>query len=138
MKFSVREIAKSASRALGVLYAKFLHAGGGGGMSINVYTKLVETIVEPVLFFCSGIWGLTKFSEKKTVLNKACRYFLGVTKHCSNVSLRGDLGWSSCEVNKKLNLFVCGVGYIIYQSTGLYDGSTIGLSLKVDHGRKRC
>ena len=58
MKFSVQEIAKSASRAFGVLYSKFLHVGG---MSINVYTKLVETIVEPVVFFCSGIWGLTKF-----------------------------------------------------------------------------
>ena len=99
MKFSVREIAKSANRALGVLYSKFLHAGG---MSINVYTKLVITIVEPVLFFCSGIWGLTKFSEIETVLNKACRYFLGVTKHCSNVSSRGDLGWSSCEVKQKV------------------------------------
>ena len=48
-------------------------------MSINVYTKLVETIVEPELFFCSGIWSLTKFSEIVTVLNKACIYFMGVT-----------------------------------------------------------
>ena len=71
-------------------------------MSINVYTKLVETIVDLVLFFCSCIWGLTKFSEIETVLNKACRRFLGVTKHCSNVSSRGDLGWSSCEVKQKV------------------------------------
>ena len=102
------------------------------GMSINVYTKQVETILEPEFFFCSGIWGLTKFSEI------ACRYFLGVMKHCSNVFSRGDRGWSSCEVKTKLNLFVCGLGYKICQSTGLYDWSTIGLSLKVDHGRKRC
>ena len=69
---------------------------------LNVYTKLVETIVKPVLFFCSGIWGLTKFSEIETVLNKACRYFLGVIKHCSYVSSMGDLGWSSCEVKQKV------------------------------------
>ena len=40
------------------------------------------------------------------------------------------------KLNKKLNLLVCGVGYKIRQSTGLYDGSTTGLSLNVDHGRK--
>ena len=34
--------------------------------------------------------------------NKACRYFLGVTKQCSNVSSRGDLGWSSREVKQKV------------------------------------
>ena len=79
MKFSLREIAKSASRALGAIYSKFLCAGG---MNISVYTKLVETMVEPVLFFCSGIWGHTNFSEIESVLNKAGRYFLGVTKHC--------------------------------------------------------
>ena len=40
------------------------------------------------------------------------------------------------KLNKTLNLFVCGLCYKICQSTGLYDGSVIGLSLKVDHGRK--
>ena len=99
LKFSIREIAKSASRALGAIYSKFFSTGG---MNIRVYTKLVETIVEPVLFFCSGIWGQTKFTEIETVFNKACRYFLGVTKHCSNVSSRGDMGWSSCEVKQKV------------------------------------
>ena len=71
-------------------------------MNISVYTKLVETMVEPVLFFCSGIWGHTNFSEIESVLNKAGRYFLGVTKHCSNVSSRGDLGWNSCEVKQRV------------------------------------
>ena len=65
MKFSIREIVKSASRALGAIYSKCLCAGG---MNISVYTKLVETMVEPVLFFfCSGIWGHTNFSEIESV-----------------------------------------------------------------------
>ena len=96
---SVSTVAKSASRALGAIYSKFLCAGG---MNISVYTKLVETKVELVLLFCSGIWGHTNFSEIESVLNKAGRYFLGVTKHCSNVSSRGDLGWNSCEVKQKV------------------------------------
>ena len=37
-KFSNREIAKSASRALGAIYSKVLCTGG---MNISVYTKLV-------------------------------------------------------------------------------------------------
>ena len=86
MKFSIREIAKTASRALGAVYSKFLCAGG---MNFSVYTKLVDTIVEPVLFYCSGIWGHTNFSEIESVLNKAGWYFLCVTKHCSNASSRG-------------------------------------------------
>ena len=72
MKFSIREITKSASRALGAIYSNFLCAGG---MNISVYTKLVETMVEPVLFFCSGIWGHTNFSEIESVLNKAGSVF---------------------------------------------------------------
>ena len=99
MKLSVKEIAKSASRALSAIYSKFLCVGG---MSLFVYTKLVESVVEPVLFFCSGIWGHMKFSEVESVYNKACRYFLGVTKYCSNLSSRGDMGWDSCGVKQKV------------------------------------
>ena len=51
-----------------------------------------------MLFFCSGIWG----HRNESVLNKAGRYFLGVTKHCSNISLRGDFRWSSCDVKQKV------------------------------------
>ena len=71
-------------------------------MNISVYTKLVDTMIEPVLFFCSGIGGQTNFSENESVLTKAGRYFLGDTKRCSNISSRGDLGWSSCDVKQKV------------------------------------
>lgn len=47
MKFAVNELAKSASRALSALYTKFLHVGG---MDYNVFCKLYESLVEPVLF----------------------------------------------------------------------------------------
>ena len=67
MKFSVKEIAKSASRALGAIYSKFLSAGG---MTFSVYNRLIESVVEPVLFYCSGIWGHNKFTEIETDLNK--------------------------------------------------------------------
>ena len=54
MSRSIREITKSASHALGAVYTKYLHAGG---MSYDVYTKLISSLVEPVLFYGAGIWG---------------------------------------------------------------------------------
>ena len=96
---SIREIAKSAGRALSAIYTKFIHVGG---MKYEVYTKLIETVVEPVLFYGAGVWGQRYFNEIEVVLNKACRYFLGVGKFASNIATRGDMGWVSCKVKQKL------------------------------------
>ena len=78
---SISEITKSASRALGAVYTKFLYASG---MTYEVYTKLINSIVEPVLFYCAGVWRNRYHSEIDTVLNKACSYFLGTSKNASN------------------------------------------------------
>lgn len=99
MKFATSELAKSASRALSALYAKFKNAGG---MAFDVYTKLYTSLVEPVLFYGSGIWGLTDYGKINTVQNKACRYFLGVGKNAANVATQGDMGWTSCYVKQRL------------------------------------
>ena len=71
-------------------------------MSYEIYTKLIESVVEPVLFYCSGIWGTCKFPKVQRVLNKACRYFLGVSKNASSTASRGDMGWVSAEVKQKI------------------------------------
>ncbi len=99
MKFSVRETTKSASRALGALYTKCMY---GGGMTHEVYTKLIEAVVEPVLFYGACIWGLNNYPEVSVVLNKACRYFLGTGANTSNLATRGDMGWHSCHIKHKL------------------------------------
>ena len=51
LKFSIQE------SKIGYYSAKcyILKVFSAGGMTISVYNKLVETIVEPVLYFCSGI-----------------------------------------------------------------------------------
>ena len=99
MEKSVSAVTKAASRALGAVYMKYLYAGG---MSYDVYTKIIESVDEPVLFYCSGIWGTRKFPKVQIVLNKACRYFLGVSKNAPNTATRGDMGWVSAEVKQKL------------------------------------
>lgn len=64
--------------------------------------KLIESVVEPVLFYCAGIWGNRRFPKVESVINKACRYFLGVSKNAPNLSSKGDMGWVSAEVKQKL------------------------------------
>ena len=49
-------------------------------MAYEVYTKLYKTLVEPILFYCADIWGLTDYSKINDVQNKVCRYFLGWAK----------------------------------------------------------
>ena len=93
---------KSASRALSALYSKCLRAGG---MTLSVFQKLYESLVEPVLFYSCGVWGISDFKEIQMVQNKACRYFLGGGKCASNVALRGDMGWNSCFVKAKIEVF---------------------------------
>ena len=99
MEKSITEITKSASRALGAVYMKYQSAGG---MACDVYKKLIESVVEPVLFYCAGIWGNRRFPKVESVMNKACRYFFGVSKNASNLSSKGDMGWVSAEVKQKL------------------------------------
>ena len=89
MKFAINELAKSASSALSALYTKFLHVGG---MTYDVFCKLYQSLVEPVLFYGAGIWGLGEQKKINTVQNKACRYFLGLGKNSVNVASQGDMG----------------------------------------------
>jgi hypothetical protein len=52
MNKAVIELAKSASRALGALYGKFVSCGG---ITYSVFTKMYESTVESILFYGSRI-----------------------------------------------------------------------------------
>ena len=101
MKFATSELAKSASRALSALYTKYLHLGG---MSYNTWKKLYESLVEPVLLYASGIWGMSDFGKIKMVQNKSWRYFLGLGKNAANIASQGGMGWSSCFVKQRIEV----------------------------------
>ena len=99
MKFTVNKLDKSASRALSALYTKFLNVGG---MDYGVFSKLYVSLVESVLFYGAGIWGLSEQKKINTVQNKACRYFLGLGKNAANIASQGDMGWTSCNMKQKI------------------------------------
>lgn len=102
LRLAVRELCKAAGRALSALYTKFLICGG---MHYDVYTKLYQSLVEPVLYYGASIWGVNKYKEVESIQNKACRLFLGTSKNACNVATRSDMGWSSCEVKQKIEVF---------------------------------
>jgi hypothetical protein len=53
-------------------------------------------MVEPILFYGSGIWGTRSHNVINNVQAKAAKYFLAVGKRTLNVYVRGDLGLTTC------------------------------------------
>jgi len=101
MSLTAQELSKSAGRALGALYTKFIL---DGGMSCSIFKTLYESLVEPVLFYGAGIWGVNIYRFTQTIQNKACRLFLGTGKNASNIATFGDLGLNSCMVKQRLEV----------------------------------
>ena len=56
---TAKTVAQSASRALGLLIAKFKNMGG---MPYDVYTKLYDAMVGPLISYGAAIWGAKSFS----------------------------------------------------------------------------
>jgi hypothetical protein len=88
---TARKVSESAQRALGALIAK---DKSQGGMPYLLFTKLYDTLVQPVIYYGAAVWGQREFSCINAVQNRACRYYLGVGKFTPVDALRGDMGWS--------------------------------------------
>ncbi len=101
MCFAAREIAKSATRALGVIICKFKALGG---LSYTCFKKLYDTSVESILRYGAGVWGDNEYKILNTVQNKAARFILGVHKTCANIAVRGELGWANWKTKQTVEV----------------------------------
>ena len=54
LKDTVQPLSASAGRALGALMTKFKHCGG---FNFDVYSKLYNSLVDPVLTYGAGLWA---------------------------------------------------------------------------------
>ena len=90
-----KAVAKSASRALGLLIAK---CKANGGFNYTTFTKLFDTMVWSVIDYGASIWGTKDYSCINAVKNRAMRFFMGVGKYTPNLALYGDMGWIPCNI----------------------------------------
>ncbi len=87
---TAKRIAQSAGRALGLLIAKYKSIGG---MPFDVYTKLFDSLVWPVISYGASIWGTKSYSCINAVQNRAMRFYLGTGKYTPTPAIFGDMGW---------------------------------------------
>ena len=62
-------------------------------MPYPVFTKLYESLVQPILDYGSAILGHKQYQCIQAVQNRAARYFLGVNREAPLAGVQGDMGW---------------------------------------------
>jgi hypothetical protein len=90
-------VAQSAGRALGLLIVKYKNAGG---LPYNVFTKLFDSMVWPVINYGASIWGTRSFSCIDAIVNRAMRFYLATGKYTPNAAVIGDMGWDPALVRQ--------------------------------------
>ena len=95
----VKALAGAGGRGLGKIFAthKRLH-----GMGFNTFTQLFENMVDPIILYGAGVWGLKRFGCTEAVQNRAQRMFLGVHKYACNEAVNGDMGWRTISSKQKI------------------------------------
>ena len=94
---AAKSVAQSASRALGLLIVKFKLIGG---MPYDVFTKLYNTLVQPVISYGAAIWGIKSYSCISAIQNRAMRVFLGTGKYTPSSAIIGDMGWEPAHIRQ--------------------------------------
>lgn len=82
---------------MGLLIAKYRSIGG---MPYDVFTKLFETLVWPVISYGASIWGFKSYTCINAVQNRALRFYLGTGKYTPTAAVAGDMGWQPAFVKQ--------------------------------------
>lgn len=96
-EMTAKFVAQSARRALGLLISKCKLAGR---LPFNVYTKLCDSVMYPVISYGACIWGCKSYSCINIVQNRGMRFFLGVGKYTPVAALEGEMGWEPSFIKK--------------------------------------
>ena len=62
-------------------------------MPYDIYTKLFDAMIWPVISYGAAVWGTRKYSCIDAVQMKAQRFFLGTGKYTPSDAVAGDMGW---------------------------------------------
>ena len=91
----VRVLNTAASRALGGVIARYLATDG---LSHDVYKKLFDVTVAPVMDYGCEVWGTKPYECCSTLQHRAMRTFLGVGKCAPLPAMYTDLQWKPAFV----------------------------------------
>ncbi len=83
-------LAEASGISLGSVVNKYKLCGG---KYYQLYKKLYDTCVTPVMDYCGAVWGFKDYDKCNTIQNRAIRAYLGVHRFSSNIAIHGDLAW---------------------------------------------
>ena len=86
----IKVIVDSASRSFGAIVSK---CKAKGGMPLNVFSKLYDSLVWPIIDYSSSVWGCREYNKVNSLQMNVCRYYMGVGKYTPNAAIQGDMGW---------------------------------------------
>ena len=101
---SISRVSVAAKKALGVLIAR---SRNSGGFMFDVYTRLFNTVVMPIITYSAAVWGFNCYPSLQQIQNWAMRSFMGLGKVTPIAALQGDMGWTPVETNLKTEVLKC-------------------------------
>ena len=69
----------------------------------NVFIKLFDSKVQPILSYGSELWGLNQVEEIESVHTRALKRFLNISVHASNNIVYGETGRYPLIINHKIS-----------------------------------
>ena len=70
----------------------------------DVFIKLFDTKVKPILLYASEVWGMKDIIEVERVHLLALKRFLNVSKYCSNAVVYGETKRYPLSISCKLRV----------------------------------
>ena len=112
---TVKHISDQAQKSLSHLFSilnKF-------EFSINEKCNLFDTLVKPMLNYCSEIWGYNEGKCLELIHTKFCRKILNVRKSTNISALYGELGRIPLQVERKINMIKYWIHIVNSEDTNL-------------------
>ena len=95
------KLADGATRALGKLLSKYYL---NKGLGLKMYRKFYETCINPIMDYCSGVWGYGPNEKLHKIHMRALRCYLGVNKYTAKAGIEGELAWATPQIRRTLNM----------------------------------
>ena len=85
-------LAEYAGRAKGKIIDIFKTLYRLGHIDTNIFFKLFDTQVKPMLLYAAELWGMTKYETIEKIHTFACKKLLGVSARTPNALALGEIG----------------------------------------------